>query len=263
MTINGILQILLYFGLLLLLVRPLGAYMARVFGGERTLLTPIFGPAERGFLRLFGVRADEDMRWTTYAFALLAFSLVGMLLSYALLRLQGVLPLNPQGLGAKQMTPDLAFNTSASFTTNTNWQSYVPETTLSYFSNMVALAIHNWMSAAAGIAVAIALVRGFARRSASGIGNFWLDVTRATLYVLLPISLFYALFLVWQGVPQNFDAYTKATTLEGAAQTIAQGRGRFLQRELGPSLRKPDAAHQPGRDAVHFSHPGGADLHLR
>jgi potassium-transporting ATPase potassium-binding subunit len=223
MTTNGILQILLFFGLVLLLTKPIGSYMARVFDGERTLLSPLLKPIERLIYRICGVRETDDMKWTTYAFALLAFSVVGMGLSYALLRLQGSLPFNPQGYGTKEMTADLAFNTSASFVTNTNWQSYVPETTLSYFSNMTALAIHNWMSAAAGIAVAIALVRGFARRSAQGIGNFWVDATRTTLYVLLPICLVYALVLVQQGVPQNFAPYVQATTLEGAAQSIAQG----------------------------------------
>ncbi|MBC8104065.1 MAG: potassium-transporting ATPase subunit KdpA [Cytophagales bacterium] len=223
MTFNGILQIALFFGVLLLTVKPMGLFMARVFTGERTFLSPVFGPVERGLYRLFGVREDEDMKWTTYAFAMLAFSVMGLFLTYILLRLQGVLPLNPQGYGPKQMTPDLAFNTAVSFTTNTNWQSYAPDYTLSYFSNMVALAPHNWMSAATGIAVALALVRGFARRSAEGIGNFWVDATRAILYVLLPISLFYALILVQQGVPQNFAEYTKAATLEGASQTIGQG----------------------------------------
>lgn len=247
MTANGLLQIALFFGVLMLCVKPLGAYMAHVFAGERTFLSPVFRPIERGFYKIFGVDEDDDMKWTTYAFSLLLFSAVGLLLTYVLLRLQGVLPLNPQGYGTKEMTPDLAFNTAASFTTNTNWQSYVPETTLSYFSNMVALAVHNWMSAAAGLAVAIALVRGLARRQegqtsaatqndtvsssgaasstkrAVGIGNFWVDITRSILYILLPIALLGALILVSQGVPQNFSRYTQATTLEGAGQTIAQG----------------------------------------
>ncbi len=164
MTANGLLQIALFFGVLMLCVKPLGAYMAHVFQGERTMLSPVFRPIERSFYKMFGVDEDDDMKWTTYAFALLLFSLVGLVLTYVLLRLQGSLPWNPQGYGTKEMTPDLAFNTAASFTTNTNWQNYVPETTLSYFSNMVALTIHNWMSAAAGLAVAIALVRGLARR---------------------------------------------------------------------------------------------------
>jgi K+-transporting ATPase ATPase A chain len=223
MTLDGIAQILLFFGIILLLTRPMGAYMARVFSGERTMLEPVLRPVERLFYRIFGINDQDDMPWTTYTFALLMFSLVGALLTYALLRLQGHLPLNPQRFTGREMTPDLAFNTAVSFATNTNWQSYSPEQTVSYFSNMVSLAIHNWMSAATGIAVAIALTRGFARRSASGIGNFWVDVTRATLYILLPICLAYALVLVWQGVPQNFAAPVQARTIEGAMQTIPQG----------------------------------------
>jgi K+-transporting ATPase ATPase A chain len=223
MTGAGIVQILVFFGLIVLLTKPLGAYMARVFEGERTLLSPVLRPLERGLYRLFGVDEAEDMRWTTYSLALLAFSVVGGLFTYALLRLQGILPLNPQHYTGAQMTPDLSFNTAMSFLTNTNWQSYSPETTISYFSNMVALATHNWISAATGIAVAIAIVRGFARASVQGLGNFWADMTRATLYVLLPICLVSSLVLVWQGVPQNFAPYTHAKTLEGADQLIAQG----------------------------------------
>jgi len=223
MTSNGILQMALFFGVILLLTKPLGAYMARVFQGERTLLTPVFRPVERLFYKLFGVKEDEDMKWTTYTFAMLMFSVGGGLLTYALLRLQGYLPFNPQHFTGKEMTADLSFNTAMSFTTNTNWQNYVPEAVVSYFSNMVALAWHNWMSAATGIAVAIAVVRGFARRSAKGIGNFWVDITRCTLYILLPICLVYALFLVQQGVPQNFAPYTQVKTLEGADQSIGQG----------------------------------------
>jgi potassium-transporting ATPase potassium-binding subunit len=235
MTANGILQLLLFFGLIVLLTKPMGGYMARVFQGERTLLSPVLRPAERLIYRLLGVREDEEMKWTTYAFALLMFSLVGGLFTYALLRLQGHLPFNPQHFSGKEMPPDLAFNTSVSFTTNTNWQSYVPEAAVSYFSNMVALATHNWMSAAAGIAVAIALVRGFARHSTQGLGNFWADVTRGTLYVLLPLCLIGALLLVWQGVPQNFAPYTQASTLEGARQSIAQGpvASQEIIKELG------------------------------
>ncbi|MGC4046836.1 MAG: potassium-transporting ATPase subunit KdpA [Armatimonas sp.] len=221
MSVSGFLQLALFCALLLVLTKPAGAYMARVFGGEKTLLSPIFGPIERFFYRLMGVREGDEQPWTAYALALLLFSGVGMLLTYGLLRLQGVLPYNPQGLPGT--TPDLAFNTSASFTSNTNWQSYAPEPTVSYFSNMVALAIHNWMSAAAGMAVAVAVIRGFARREAKSLGSFWVDATRATLYVLLPWCFIYAIFLVWQGVPQNFDAFTKVTTLEGVAQTLAQG----------------------------------------
>ena len=223
MTGAGLAEMVAFFGLILLLTKPLGVYMARVFEGERTLLSRVFRPLERLVYRLTGVREQQDMPWMTYGFAMLMFSVVGGLVTYALLRLQGFLPLNPQHFSGKDMTPDLAFNTAMSFMTNTNWQSYTPETTVSYFSNMVALAMHNWMSAATGIAVALAVTRGFARHSAEGLGNFYVDVTRATLYVLLPICLVYALVLVGQGVPQNFSAYVKATALEGPTQTIAQG----------------------------------------
>jgi K+-transporting ATPase ATPase A chain len=223
MTLSAILQITLYFALLLLLTKPLGAYMARVFTGQSTFLERALGPIERGTYRLLGVDPEQDMHWSTYCRALLVFSLTSLLFSYAALRLQGFLPLNPQHLGAEQMPPDLAFNTAVSFTTNTNWQSYAPEASLSYFSNMVALAIHNWASAAVGMATAIAVTRGFARKNASGIGNFWADVVRATLYVLLPLCLIGAIIFLALGVPQNFDAYAVVTTLEGHQQTIALG----------------------------------------
>lgn len=223
MTLNGTLQILCFFGLLVSLTKPLGGYMAKVFEGERTFLSPAFGWLEKLIYRILGVNPQEDMRWTKYALGMLVFSAAGMLLTYVLLRLQGSLPLNPQGFDGKQMTPDLAFNTAGSFAANTNWQSYSPDVTVSYFSNMVSLAIHNWMSAAMGMAIAIGLVRGFARRSAEGIGNFWADTTRATLYILLPISLVAALVFVWQGVPQNFEPYTKITTVEGVQQALAFG----------------------------------------
>jgi K+-transporting ATPase ATPase A chain len=223
MTTSGSLQLILYFGLLLLITKPLGAYMAQVFAGEETLLHRPLGWLERSTYRLLGVNPSEDMKWTRYATALLVFSLVSLVFTYATLRLQGVLPLNPQGFGAQQMTPDLAFNTAVSFATNTNWQAYSPEVTLSYFSNMVALAMHNWASAAVGIAIAVAVIRGFARKSASGIGNFWVDVVRATLYVLLPLCALGALVFVAMGVPQTFEPYTTVTTLEGGKQTIALG----------------------------------------
>ncbi|CEK19499.1 K+-transporting ATPase, KdpA [Chthonomonas calidirosea] len=223
MTPNGVAQILLFFLLILVFTKPLGSYMARVFQGERTLLHPILRPLEVGLYRLFGIEEEVEMPWTTYALAFVLFSVVGLLLTYILLRLQGHLPWNPQKFGADQMTPDLAFNTAVSFTTNTNWQSYTPESTVSYFSNMVALAVHNWMSAAAGIAVAVAFIRGFARRTVHEIGNFWVDTTRATLYILLPLTFILALLLVWQGVPQNFSPYTKVATVEGSTQLIPQG----------------------------------------
>jgi K+-transporting ATPase ATPase A chain len=223
MTALASLQIVLFFAVLLLITKPLGSHMARVFAGDKTFLHGSLGWLERGTYRALGIDPNENMKWTTYAVAMLMFSLVTLLFSYACLRLQGFLPLNPQHFGAQQMTPDLAFNTAVSFTSNTNWQSYSPELTVSYFSNMVALAIHNWASAAVGIAIAIALIRGFAARNASGIGSFWADVVRCTIYVLLPISLLGAIAFIALGVPQNFDAYTVATTLEGVKQTIAQG----------------------------------------
>jgi K+-transporting ATPase ATPase A chain len=223
MSALATLQLVLFFGVLLLLTKPLGSYMAKVIEGQRTFLHRVLGGLERATYRALGVDPEQDMKWTTYAIALLMFSLVSGLFSYGVLRLQGFLPLNPQGFGAKQMTPDLAFNTAMSFTTNTNWQSYSPEVTLSYFSNMVGLAIHNWASAAVGIAIASAVIRGFARKSANGIGNFWADVVRCTLYVLLPLCLLGAALFVALGVPQSFDPYTVVGTLEGGKQTIALG----------------------------------------
>jgi K+-transporting ATPase ATPase A chain len=221
MTVNGWVQIALFCVLLGLLVKPLGGYMTRVFNGERTFLRPVLRPIEIGLYRLCGVREDEEQHWVTYAVAMLFFSLAGFLSLYALQRLQGWLPFNPQGQTA--VSQDLAFNTSASFVTNTNWQSYTPESTMSYLVQMCGLTVHNFVSAATGIALAIALIRGFARRSAATIGNFWVDLTRCTLYVLLPVSIVVGLFFVWQGVPQNLHAYTEVTTLEGAKQVIAQG----------------------------------------
>jgi potassium-transporting ATPase potassium-binding subunit len=223
MTAPATLQILVFFASLVLLAKPLGSYLASVFAGEKTFLQPGLGWLERATYRALGVDPKEEMKWTTYAVAMLTFSLVTLAFSYAALRLQGVLPLNPQGFGARQMTPELAFNTAVSFTTNTNWQSYSPEVTLSYFSNMVALAMQNWASAAVGIAIAIAVIRGFARNNAGGVGNFWADVVRCTLYVLLPLCFVGALLFVALGVPQNFDPYATVTTLEGGRQTIALG----------------------------------------
>src|SRR5262245_14873306 len=221
MTGPGLLQIALYVLLLFALTKPLGAYMARVFEGERTFLDPVLGPLERGIYRVCGVDPAVEQRWTAYTAGMLLFSVVGWLVLYALQRLQGLLPFNPQALGA--ISPDSSFNTATSFTSNTNWQSYVPETTMSYLSQMAGLTFHNYVSAATGIALAIALTRGLARRSASALGNFWVDLVRCTLYILLPLCLVFGLVLLWQGVPQNLDPYASATTLEGATQTIAQG----------------------------------------
>ena len=221
MTWNGWLQIAVFVVVVVALVKPIGLYMTKVFNGERTWLSPILRPVERVFYALSGVREKEDQHWLAYAFAMLLFNAASFFSLYAILRLQAYLPLNPQGFG--NLAPDLAFNTAMSFTTNTNWQNYGGETTMSYFSQMVGLAVHNFVSAATGIALAVALIRGFARRSAQGIGNFWVDLTRCCLYVLLPIAIVFALFLVWQGMPQNMNAYVTATTLDGAQQTIAQG----------------------------------------
>ncbi|WP_428492750.1 potassium-transporting ATPase subunit KdpA [Rhodopila sp.] len=221
MTVNGWLQIALYCVLLTLLVKPLGGYMTRVFGGERTPLSPLLRPLERGIYRLCGVDEADEQHWITYAVAMLAFTFAGFVVLYALQRLQATLPFNPQHLDA--VSPDLAFNTSVSFVTNTNWQSYVPETTLSYLVQMAGLTVHNFVSAATGIALALALIRGFSRRSAQSVGNFWLDLTRCTLYILLPICIVIGLVMVWQGVPQNLSAYTDVTTLQGGKQIIAQG----------------------------------------
>jgi potassium-transporting ATPase potassium-binding subunit len=221
MTFNGWLQIALFCVVIALIVKPFGGYMTRVFTGERTFLSPVLRPLERAFYELSGVDEKSDQNWLTYAVSMLLFSLVGFASIYALMRFQAMLPFNPAGQPAVE--EGLAFNTAMSFNTNTNWQSYVPETTMSYLVQMAGLTVHNFVSAATGIALAIALIRGFTRRSAKGIGNFWVDLTRCTLYVLLPISIVVGLFFVWQGMPQNLGAYTEATTLEGAKQVIAQG----------------------------------------
>jgi len=217
MTVNGWLQFLIFFALLLLLMRPLGVYMARVFEGQYKFLRPV----ENVIYQLCGIKAEEEMSWRGYTSAMLIFSFVSLLLTYAIERLQHFLPWNPQKLAG--VAPDLAWNTAASFTTNTNWQAYTPETTMSYFTQMVGLAYHNFLSAAVGIAVAVALVRGIARRESKTIGNFWADTTRCCLYILLPICLVYASVLVSQGVIQNLKPYTTVQTLEHQTQTIAQG----------------------------------------
>ncbi|MBE7199053.1 MAG: potassium-transporting ATPase subunit A, partial [Parafilimonas terrae] len=221
MTFDGWIQIALFCAVVLALVKPLGLYMTRVFSGERTLLSPVLGPVERGLYRAAGVDARQEQTWLGYAGALVVFHVFGFLVLYAVLRLQTVLPLNPAGQG--EVAPDLAFNTTTSFLTNTNWQSYGGDTTLSYLSQMLGLTHQNFLSAAAGIAVAVAMIRGFSRASTRTLGSFWVDVTRATLYVLLPLCIVYTLFLVWQGIPQTFAPSVDATTLEGAKQTIALG----------------------------------------
>jgi K+-transporting ATPase ATPase A chain len=230
MTANGILQIAVFFLIILALTKPLGIFMARLFEGERTFLHPVLGWLERLCYRLGGVNENVEQRWTQYAGSLLAFSIFSALLLYLLQRVQGWLPLNPMGFstahamsGATPMTPDLAFNTAASFVTNTNWQSYSGESTLSYLVQMAGLTVQNFVSAATGLAVSMAVVRGFARNEAKTLGNFWGDLVRGTVYVLLPLSLIAALFLCSQGVIQNLNPYTTASTVEGAKQVIAQG----------------------------------------
>ena len=221
MTANGWLQFAIYSIVLILTVRPVGIYLTRVLEGERTWLDPILRPLERLTYKLCGVNAAKEMNWREYAFAMLGFSAISMVVTYAIERLQAVLPWNPQHLAA--VGPDLAWNTAASFTTNTNWQFYTPESTMSYLTEMAGLATHNFFSAAVGIVVAVALVRGIKRTASSTIGNFWVDTTRTLLYILLPASVLYALLLVAQGVPQNLHDYTVAHTLEGQTQTIGQG----------------------------------------
>ena len=221
MSANGWFQFALFSLILLAVARPVGLYLTRVLEGQRTWLDPVCRPVERLLYRLTGVNAEREMNWREYAFAMLGFSAVSMVVTYAIERLQAMLPWNPQHLPA--VGTDLAWNTAASFTTNTNWQFYTPESTMSYLTEMAGLATHNFFSAAVGIVVAVAIIRGIKRTTSATIGNFWVDTTRTLLYVLLPACVIYALLLVGQGVPQNLHAYTVAHTLEGQTQTIAQG----------------------------------------
>jgi K+-transporting ATPase ATPase A chain len=212
MSTNGWVQIILFFAVVLALTKPMGLYMARVFERERTFADPLFSPVERLVYRLTRVKADHEMGWTEYAAAMLLFSAVSMVLTYLIERAQSLLPLNPQKLAA--VVPDLAFNTAASFTTNTNWQAYTPESTMSYLTQMAGLATHNFFSAAVGMALAVAFIRGISRREKKTIGNFWVDLTRATVWILVPLSFIYAIFLVSQGVVQNFHPYDQAALVE-------------------------------------------------
>ena len=212
MTVNSYLQIGIYFVVLVLLVKPLGLYMARVYQGESTFLDRPIRPLERLCYRLIGVNPQDEMDWKTYAIALLVFSAISVLVVYLLQRVQGLLPLNPQKLGAA--TSDLSFNTAISFATNTNWQNYAGETTLSYLTQMVGLTVQNFVSAAAGMAVLVAFIRALARRQTTKLGNFWVDLTRGTLYILLPLSIIFALFLVSQGVVQTLSPYKQATLVQ-------------------------------------------------
>jgi potassium-transporting ATPase potassium-binding subunit len=233
MTANGWLQCIVFFAVLLLLMRPLGLYIARVLEREKTFLDPVLRPVERLLYRMCGIDAAQEMRWQQYSVALISFSLVSLLLTYAFERTQQWLPWNPQHLGA--VAPATAFNTAASFTTNTNWQVYTPETTMSYLTQMAGLAYHNFLSAAVGIAVAVALVRGIARKQSSTIGNFWVDTTRIMLWILLPICLLVAPVLIGQGVIQNMQPYTTVSTVEHGTQTLAQGpvASQEVIKELG------------------------------
>jgi potassium-transporting ATPase potassium-binding subunit len=221
MTVIGWIQILLFCAIVVALVKPLGWYMTRVFKGERTFLSPLLRPVEAGLYWIGGVDEKREQHWLTYTVSMLLFHVGGFLILYAVLRLQAILPFNPAGQSA--VAEDLSFNTAISFITNTNWQNYGGESTMSYLVQMLGLTHQNFLSAATGIVLAVALIRGFARASAQTVGNFWVDITRCTLYILLPICLLYALFLVWQGIPQTLGPYVEAGTLEGGKQTIAVG----------------------------------------
>jgi K+-transporting ATPase ATPase A chain len=232
MTLIGIAQIVVFFALILALTKPLGTFMYQVFEGKKTFLHPVFRPLERLIYWVGGVHEDAEQSWVRYSASMISLSVFSVLIVYAIQRLQGYLPLNPMHFstpqapqGATPMTPDLAFNTAISFLTNTNWQAYSPDTTLSYFVNMAALAVQNFVSAAVGIAVAVAMIRGFARHSAKTVGNFWVDVTRSIVYILIPICILATVFFVSQGAIQNFKGPATATTLEGTSQTIEQGPG--------------------------------------
>ncbi len=221
MTTNGILQLLAYLVVLVLVTKPMGIFLAKVFSGERTFLTPVFGSLERLIYRVCGVNPKSEMKWTAYSIAMLIFSAVSGIVLYAILRLQQILPWNPQGFGA--VAPDLSFNTAVSFITNTNWQAYGGESTMSYFTQMAGLAFHNFVSAAMGIAIAVAVVRGLVRASVQTIGNFWVDLVRCTLYVLLPLSIVATIIFVASGMIQNLSPYVTATTLEGVKQILPMG----------------------------------------
>lgn len=221
MNAAGILQIVIFFAVVTAGAIPLGAYMARVYAGEKTWPDPVLKPIERLVYKICLIKPDQEQHWTVYAFSCLVFSLAGLLLMYAVMRLQALLPLNPAEMSA--VAPDLAFNTAVSFTTNTNWQNYGGESTMAYLTQMLGMTVKNFVSAATGMAVLVALVRGFARRQAKTVGNFYVDSVRSILYVLVPLAIVVTLALVWQGMPQNLDAYVEATTLEGAKQVIAQG----------------------------------------
>ena len=270
MTLQGWAQIALYAFVIVVITRPLGGYMTRVFNGERTLLSPVLQPVERLLYRASGIDETREQSWVVYAVAMLFFSVAGFVTLYALQRLQAYLPFNPQGQAGIEQSS--AFNTAVSFVSNTNWQSYTPETTMSYLVQMAGLTVHNFLSAATGIALAVALIRGFARRQSNTVGNFWVDMTRCTLYVLLPVSIVVGLFFVWQGMPQNLHPYTEVTTLEGGKQLIAQGPvasqevikmfgtngGGFFNANSVASVREPEPAHEFHSARADLLHRRGA-----
>jgi K+-transporting ATPase ATPase A chain len=231
MTAQGLLQLGLYVAVLVLLVKPLGAYMAAVYEGRRTFLSPVFGGIERGIYRAAGVDANSEQDWKHYAVAVILFNVIGFVAVYLLQRLQGVLPFNPQGFGA--VSPDSSFNTAVSFATNTNWQGYVGETTMSYLTQMLGLGVQNFVSAASGMAVLVALIRGFVRREAAGIGSFWVDLTRSTLYILLPLSLVLAVVLVSQGVVQSFDSYRSVELVQPVSIEV-EGKTQQVTEQVVP-----------------------------
>ena len=245
MTVNGILQIAIYLIVLLLLVKPLGGYMARVYQGERTALGRALGPIERLTYRLIGVNPEQEMGWKTYAVAVLVFSVFGMLFLYALQRLQGILPLNPEGLG--DVSADSALNTAISFVSNTNWQGYGGETTMSYLTQMLGMTVQNFASAAAGMAILIAFIRGLVRHSTSTVGNFWVDLTRSVLYILLPLALVVAVMLVGLGVVQSFSPYQTATLVQ---PTVDATGNQVTEQTLaiGPAASQSARRHRLNSD---------------
>src|SRR6266851_2909511 len=252
-TLNGVLQVLIFLALVLLLTKPVGLYMTAIFTGRRTWLTPVFGPVERLFYRLSGINPEEEQKWTGYVISMLVFSLVGMLLLYLIQRTQQWLPFNPAGLGPVEER--LAFNTASSFTTNTNWQNYTGEQTMSYFSQMVGLTFHQFVSAAAGIALAVALIRGMSSRKLKTLGNFYVDATRATLYILIPISVVAAFILISQGVVQSLGSYPLAHSVQGAQQTIAVGP--FGSQEAIKDLGNNGGGPFNANSAHPFENPNG------
>ena len=292
MTVNGWLQIAFFLLAILAVTKPLGRFMTRVFAREKTWLDPVLRPIERLIYKSTGVDETREMRWTEYAVAMLLFSAVSMIVLYAMQRMQQWLPWNPQGFGA--VAPDLAFNTAASFTTNTNWQAYSGESTMSYFTQMAGLAYHNFVSAAVGIAIAIAFIRGIAQKEKETLGNFWVDLVRCLLWVLLPICIVGALVLVSQGVVQNLRPYDKAAVIDpqsvtapdavgqaaddrrqgaddragpggvaGDHQAVRNQRRRLHEREQRAPVREPDAAVQLPRDVRHLRHFGRPHVHAR